>query len=122
MTGPISSVGYVSGLSLVEEVLGKPKKDDEEKVDFVDLMLQALEDSYKQENSGENINTEETQNSNDNFGHPTNFEFNEFSQELEESGTNFAKDLLTKINAKGSYADLFKQATSSISNAFEQII
>ena len=54
--------------------------------------------------------------------HPTNFEFNEFSQELEESGTNFAKDLLTKINAKGSYADLFKQATSSISNAFEQII
>lgn len=114
MTGPISAVGYVSGLSLVDEVLGKPKKNDEEKVDFVELMFQALDD-INQETQNKNLQVNDNSTSNGKYGPPANVEFDDFNYQLEKSGTNFAKDLLSTINAKDSYLKLLKQAHSSFS-------
>lgn len=114
MTGPISAVGYVSGLSLVDEVLGKPKKDEEEKVDFVELMFQALDD-INQETQNKDLPLDDNPTSNGKYGPPANIEFEEFNYQLEKSGMNFAKDLLSTINAKGSYSNLFKQAQSGFS-------
>lgn len=109
MTTGISALSGSADLSLINAVIEKPKKEDEEKAgDIFELMFQAIDDAIAQtqENLEKNIN--EDKKSEFNFGPPPNIIIKDASEENTNSfefqeNNNSTKELLSHFNASDSY-------------------